>query len=77
MLLPSDCYPAGPYVAGGPIGPDDCLPVLESCEHLVPDHANPVGQHDAELDTAEPLEYAVVENILEGDYVTRAVRIFA
>ena len=23
---PSDCYPAGPYVAGGPVGPDDCLP---------------------------------------------------
>ena len=52
---PSDCYPAGPagpYVAGGPVGPDDCLPALESCEHLVPDHADPVGQHDADLDTA-------------------------
>ena len=43
---PSDCYPAGPagpYVAGGPVGPDDCLSALESCEHLVPDHADPVG----------------------------------
>ena len=68
-LSPSDCYPvgpAGPYAAGGPVGPDDCLPVLESCEHLVLDHADPVGQHDTDLDTAEPLEYAVVENILDG-----------
>ena len=57
---PSDCYPAGPagpYVAGGPIGPDDCLSALESCEHLVPDHADPVGQHDVDLDAAESLEY--------------------
>ena len=46
MLSPSDCYP---------VGPDDCLPVLESCEHLVPDYADPVGQLDAESDTAEPL----------------------
>ena len=23
MLSPSDCYPAGPYVAGGPVGPDE------------------------------------------------------
>ena len=63
---PSDCYPAGPYVAEGPVGPDDCLPALESCEHLVLDHADPVGQHDTDLDTAESLEYAVVENILDG-----------
>ena len=66
---PSDCYPAGPagpYVAGGPVGPDDCLSALESCEHLVPDHADPVGQHDADLDTAESLEYEVIKNILDG-----------
>ena len=66
---PSDCYPAGsagPYVAGGHVGPDDCLPALESCEHLVLNHTNPIGQHDADLDTAESLEYAVVENILDG-----------
>ena len=50
---PSDCYPAGPYVAGGPVGPYDCLPALESCEHA--DHADPVRQHDADLDTAESL----------------------
>ena len=54
---PSDCYP---------VGPDDCLPALESCEHLVLDHADPVGQHDADLDTAESLEYTVVENILDS-----------
>ena len=32
MLSPSDCYPAGragPCVAGGPVGPDDYLQVLE------------------------------------------------
>ena len=66
---PSDYYPAGPagpYVAGGLVGPDDCLPALESWEHLVLDHADPVGQHDADFDTAESLEYAVVENILDG-----------
>ena len=66
---PSDYYPAGtvgPYIAGGPVGPDDCLPVLESCKHLVPDHADPVGQHDAESDTAELLEYELVEIILDG-----------
>ena len=62
---PSDCYPADPYVAGGTVGPDDYLPALESCEHLVLDHADPVGQHDADLDTAESLD-AVVENIMDG-----------
>ena len=66
---PSDCYPAGPVgpsVAGGPVGPDDYLPTLESSEHPVQEYADPVGQHDADLDTAESLEYTVVENILDG-----------
>ena len=66
---PSDCYPdgpAGPYVAGGPVGPDVNLPALESCEHLVLDHADPAGRHAVDLDTAESLEYAVVANILDG-----------
>ena len=66
---PSDYYPAGPaspYVAGGPVGPDDYLQVLESREELVLDHADPAGQHAVVLDTAESLEYAVVENILDG-----------
>ena len=66
---PSDCYPAGPvgpYVAGGPVGPDDCLPTLESSEHPVLEYADPVGQHDTDLDTAESLEYTVVKNILDG-----------
>ena len=65
-LSQSDCYPAGPCVAGGPVGPDDYLPTLESSEHLVLEYADPVGQHDADLDTAESLEYTVVENILDG-----------
>ena len=30
------------------------------------DHADPVGQYAVDLDTAESLEYAVVENILDG-----------
>ena len=33
MPSPSDCYPAGPVglcVAGGPVGPDEYLPTLES-----------------------------------------------
>ena len=47
---------------GAPVGPDDYLPPLESCEHLVLDHADPA----VDLDTAESLEYAVVENILDG-----------
>ena len=66
---PSDCYPAGPagpYVAGGLVGPDDYLQALELCEQLVLDHADPAGQHAVDLDTAESLEYSVVENILDG-----------
>ena len=47
MLSQSDCHtagPAGPYVAGGPVGPDDMLQVLDPLEHSVLDHADPVGQ---------------------------------
>ena len=65
-LSPSDCYPAGPYVAGGPVAPGDWLQVLEPFEQLVLDHADPPRQHAVILDTAEPLEHAVVENILDG-----------
>ena len=35
-LSPSDCYPAGPagpYVAGGPVGPDDYIQVMEPFVH--------------------------------------------
>ena len=49
-LSPSDCYPAGPagpYVAGGPVGPDVSFKVLELLEHLVLDYADPAGQHAA------------------------------
>ena len=49
-LSPSDCHPvgpAGPYVAGGPVGPDDSLQVLDPLEHLVLDHADPAGQRAA------------------------------
>ena len=44
---PSDCHPAGPagpYVAGGPVGPDVSFKVLEPLEHSVVDHAD---QHAA------------------------------
>ena len=49
-LSPSDCYPAGPagpYVAGGPVGPDVLFKILEPLEHSVLDHADPAGQHVA------------------------------
>ena len=41
MLSPSDCHPAGPYVAGGPVGPDGTLSTFFS------DHAGPAGRHVA------------------------------
>ena len=47
---PSDRHPAGPagpYVAGGPVGSDDSLQVLDPLEHSVLDHANPAGQRAA------------------------------
>ena len=49
-LSPTDCYPAGPagpYVAGCPVGPDISRNVLESLEHSVLIHADPAGQHAA------------------------------
>ena len=49
-LPSSDCYPAGPagpYVAGGPVGPDDSSIVLEPLEQSVLIHADPAGQHVA------------------------------
>ena len=49
-LSPSDCCPAGPagpYVAGGPVGPDVSFKVLELLEHSVLDHADLAGQHAA------------------------------
>ena len=80
---PSDCYPAGPigpYVAGGPVGPDDYLQVLESCDNLILDHADPAGQHAVVLDTTESLGDAVLENIVDGrpmeGYVSGAVGMF-
>ena len=59
-LSPSDCYPAGPAgpcVAGGPVGPDDYLQVLEPFEQLVLDHADPAGQHAVIQDTVDSLEH--------------------
>ena len=56
MLSPSDCYPAGPagpYVAGGPVGPDVSFKVLEPLQHSVLDHADPAGQH-ASVGTLSP-----------------------
>ena len=47
MLSPSDCCPAGPagpYVAGGPVGPDVSFRVLEPLQHSVLYHADPAGQ---------------------------------
>ena len=64
-LSPSDCHPAGPvgpYVAGGPGGPDGTLKVLEPLEHSVLDHADPAGQHAVLQEVLEPLEHSVVDH---------------
>ena len=61
-LSPSDCYPvgpAGPYVAGGPVGPDVCFtnpePVTqEPVTHTVLVHADPAGQDVSAVGTPSP-----------------------
>ena len=61
-LSPSDCCPAGPAgpcVAGGPVGPDDCLKVMEPFEHSVLDHADPA--------TVGPLEHSVLYMEMRND----------
>ena len=40
-LSPSDCYPSGPCVAGGPVGPDGTL------SPFILNHAGPAGRHVA------------------------------
>ena len=68
-LSSSDSHPAGPagpYVAGGPVGPDDLFKVLESLEHSVLDHADPAGQHAVVQDVLEPLEHSVLDTVLDG-----------
>ena len=67
-LSSSGCHPAGPagpYVAGGPVGPDDFFKVLEPLDHSVLDHADPAGQHAIVQDTLEPLEHSVLDTILD------------
>ena len=54
-LSPSDCFPAGPYVAGGPVCPNVSLKVLEPLQHSVLDHAVMAGQHAA-VGTLSPSE---------------------
>ena len=76
MLSPSDCYPVGPTgqcVAGGPVGPDDYLQVLEPFEQLVLDHADPAGQHAVIQDTVDSLEHPrmLPETILDGGLVEK------
>ena len=69
MLSPSDCYPAGPagpFVAGGPVGPDEKFQVLDPLEHSDPDHADPAGQHAVFQDVLEPLEHSVLDTALDG-----------
>ena len=49
-LSPSDCYPAGlagPYVAGGPVSPDEKFQVLDPLEHSGSDYADPAGHFPA------------------------------
>ena len=61
-LFPSDCHPAGPYVAGGPVGPDGTLKVLKPFEHSVLDHADPAGQLAGVQKVLEPLEHSVLDH---------------
>ena len=85
MLSPSDCYPAGPAgpcVAGGPVGPDDYLQVLEPLEHSVLDHADPAGQHADVQDTVKSLRAFGSSNYpgwstYGGDNVPGAVTVYA
>ena len=76
MLSPSDCCPAGPagpYVAGGPVGPDDYLHVLEPLDHSVLDHADV-------QDTVKSLEDSSNYpgwSTYGGDNVPGAVRVYA
>ena len=68
-LSPSDCYPvgpAGPYVAGGLVGPDEKFQVLDPLEHSGPDHADPAGQHVIFQDVLEPLEHSVMDTAPDG-----------
>ena len=69
LLSPFDCCPAnpaGPYVAGGPVGPDEKFQVLDPLEHSGPDHADPAGQHAVFQDVLEPLEHSVLDTALDG-----------
>ena len=69
MLSPFDCYPAGPagpYVAGGSVGPDEKFQVLDPLEHSGPDHADPAIQHAIFQDVLEPLEHSVLDTALDG-----------
>ena len=69
MLSPSDCHPAGPagpYVAGGPVGPDEKFKVLEPLEHSVLDHDDPAGQHAVIQEVLQPLEHSVLDTALDG-----------
>ena len=68
-LSPSDCHPAGPagpYVAGGHVGPDEKFQVLDPLEHSVPDHAEPAGQYAVFRDVLDPLEHSVLDTALDG-----------
>ena len=68
-LSPSDCHPAGPagpYVAGGPVGQVDKFKVLEPLEHSFLDHADPAGQHAVIQEVLEPLEHSVLDTALDG-----------
>ena len=82
-LSSSDCHPAGPagpYVAGGHVGPDGTLnKVLEPLEHSVLD---PAGQHAVIQGVLEPLEHSVLDAALDGrpmgygDTSSRSVKAF-
>ena len=75
-LSPSDFYPggpAGPCIAGGPVGPDNYLQVQKPFVQLVLDHADPAGQHAVIQDTVDSLEHprTLPDTTLDGGLVEK------
>ena len=71
---PSDCYPVGPvgpYVAGGPVGPDVYNTDPDSLTHMVRIPPDPDGQDAAATGTPSPYDCYPVGPV--GPYVAGAL----